>query len=159
MLHVFWVRLSKRKLSGDSWVVDGSETRNHSTPVYATACAGEYLLSLVPQSSCFARLEVVGLYGILRPIRARMEWAGAPLRFVVVRERILLPFAVAVVSIESYVGMYRHSVIGQHALVNALPDGRCDRLRGGRIDEKRPGLKDEHHSWTEISAPAALIGG
>ena len=63
------------------------------------------------------------------------------------------------VSVESYVGMYCHSIIGQHALVNALPDGRCDRLRGGRIDKKRPGLEDEHHSSTEISATAALIGG
>jgi hypothetical protein len=109
--------------------------------------------------SSFARLDVVGLYGILQIIRARMEWAGARLWFVVVGKRILLPFAVAMASIESYVGMYRHSVIGQHALMNALPDRRCDRLRGGRIDEKRPGLEDEHHSWTEISAPAVLIGG
>ena len=88
-----------------------------------------------------------------------MEWAGAHLWFVVVGKRILLPFAVAMVSVESYVGMYCHSIIGQHALVNALPDGRCDRLRGGRIDEKKPGLEDEHHSRTQISATAALIGG
>jgi predicted SnoaL-like aldol condensation-catalyzing enzyme len=33
----------------------------------------------------------------------------------------LLPFTVGVVPVEAYVGMYRHSVVGQHALVNASP--------------------------------------
>ena len=31
-------------------------------------------------------------------------------------------------SVKSDIGMHRHSVAGQHALVNPLPDGGCDRL-------------------------------
>ena len=92
-------------------------------------------------------------------IRARLEWAGASLRLVVVRKRVLLPFTVTDVPIEPYVGVYRHSVIGHHALMNALPDGGCDRLRCCWINEKDSGLEDQHYAWTEISATAVLVGG
>ena len=91
--------------------------------------------------------------------RAGMERADACLRLVVVRKGVLLPFTVAVVPVEAYVGMYRHSVVGQHALVNALPNGRRDRLRCCRIDEERSGLEYKHDAWAKISATAVLVRG
>ena len=90
---------------------------------------------------------------------AGMEWADAGLRLVVVGQCVLLPFAVVRVSVEPYVGMNRYSIIGQGALVDALPDRCCNRLRCCRVKEKRPGLKNEHDAWTKISAATVLIGG
>src|SRR5580700_1998027 len=76
------------------------------------------------------------LCGSEKLFRARVKWAAAGFRLVVVRKRVLLPFTVTGISVEAYVGMNRHSVIGHHALMNALADGGCDRLRGCRINEK-----------------------
>src|SRR6266478_8991129 len=94
-----------------------------------------------------------------RMIRARMKRACTPLRLVVVRKRVWLPFTITGVPVEPDIGMYRHSVVGQHALVNALPHGGCDRLRCCRIHEKKSWLEHQHKPWTEISAAALLVGG
>ena len=57
-----------------------------------------------------------------------MKWAGTDLRFIVVRECVLLPFAIERISVESNIRMYRHPVISQHATVNPSPD-----LHGNRF--------------------------
>jgi hypothetical protein len=88
-----------------------------------------------------------------------VEWAPPGLWLVIVRERILLPFAVGDIAVEPDVRMHRQSIISQHASVNAPPDWRGDRLRRYRIDEQRSRLEYEHNAGAKISAKAATIRG
>lgn len=65
-----------------------------------------------------------------------MKRAGPGLRFIVVGERVLLPFAIDRISVESDIGMNRHPIVGQHATMYSASDFYGDRLKGHRIDEE-----------------------
>ena len=86
-----------------------------------------------------------------------MIWATPGLWLVIVRERILLPFAVGNIAVEPNVRMHRQSIISQHASVNALPDWGWNRLCRHGIDEEKSRLEHEHNAGTKISAKAATI--
>ena len=58
-----------------------------------------------------------------------VEGTDSSFRCIVIGQSILLPFAVVDVAVEPDVGMDRHPVVDEHALVDALADVRGDWLR------------------------------
>src|SRR5580704_9926766 len=122
--------------------------------LFSPSCNNTIAMEAAPNPSLCSKGSALS-----RPTNLRMEWASPAFGFVVVRQRVLLPFAVRGVSVESYIRMHWHSVIVQHSLVNTMPDGRRDRPRGHWIDEKRPGLEHQHHTRTKIPAAASPIRG
>ena len=105
------------------------------------------------------RRRVSGILDGGHSFEARVEWAGPSFRLIIVGERVLLPLAVGRIPIESDIGMNGHAIIGEHALVDALSDSRCDRLRRCRVDKQCPGLEDQRDSGAEIPAAAKPVGG
>ena len=71
-----------------------------------------------------------------------VQGTDSSFRRIVIGQSILLPFAIVDVAVEPDVGMDRHAVVGEHALVDALADVRGNWLRCRRVDEKGTGLKD-----------------
>ena len=57
---------------------------------------------------------------------ARLKWTGSMFRLVIVRERVLFPFAIDRISVKPDIGMHRHLIVGQHTLVYAVPDRCCN---------------------------------
>ena len=99
-----------------------------------------------PQSSNFHRSSLL--------FRTRMERTNTGFRFVIVRKRVLFPLTIHRISIKSNIGMDRHSVIVQHAFVNAFPDRDRNGLGSSRIDKKSSRLKYQDDARTEIPQAA-----
>jgi hypothetical protein len=87
-----------------------------------------------------------------------MEGTGPELGKVVIRKSVLSPLPIGGFSIEPDIRMNRHTVKGKHSSVYSMSNCWCDRLGRHRVDEQMPGLEDQDHSRTKVSAPPVLIG-